>query len=537
MDTLIIKEEDGEENHKSSGGPELPQTKEEPGDCTRPVEAGDNRGQPGDNPPQSTPLSPEDVLCDSCIERPCRALKSCLTCLVSYCEAHLRPHMENSKFHNHRLVEPLQDMEDRNCDLHNMPLELYCLTDGVCVCQECQEVEHRGHSSAPAGEARRQIETELQKKQGEIVKTSTMAENAISKLQRNNVSIESSVAGVRAVMEQEFGLLQRAAEEAKRGVAELLEAEQRQALSQAEGIQAHLEQRSAELKKTSARLERLCRNKIDVDFLQQYSEWKKGAVDVCLPEVHVSLMDHLSSFSTVVTEVTQELCGQLLSTYTLRLQGACKSEKLAHAKITETQPLSLPQPKTREGFLKYAIRLNFDPDTTHQYLRLTEDDRKVTNTTPWQHSYPDTPGRFDHWRQVMTSESLYLGRHYFEVELGGEGTHVGLSYKRLHRKGPDSRCCITGNDFSWCLGKESRGYSTWHAGVETPLDASLVTRAGIYVDFASGLLSFHHVTDSMTLLKQYSADFMEPLYATVWLSKKDNVVSLVSPEDPFPQNS
>ena len=157
METLVIKEEDGEENHKSSGGPELPQTKDEPGEC-RPVEAGDNRGQPGDNPPQSTPLSPEDVLCDSCIERPCRALKSCLTCLVSYCEAHLRPHLENSKFHNHRLVEPLQDIEDRNCDLHNMPLEFYCLTDGVCVCQECQEVEHRGHSSAPVGEARRQIE-------------------------------------------------------------------------------------------------------------------------------------------------------------------------------------------------------------------------------------------------------------------------------------------------------------------------------------------------------------------------------------------
>ena len=58
---------------------------------------------------------------------------------------------------------------------------------------------------------------------------------------------------------------------------------------------------------------------------QQYSEWKKGAVDVCLPEVHVSLMDHLSSFSTVVTEVTQELCGRLLSTYTLRLQGGCRS--------------------------------------------------------------------------------------------------------------------------------------------------------------------------------------------------------------------
>ena len=53
-------------------------------------------------------------------------------------------------------------------------------------------------------------------------------------------------------------------------------------------------------------------------------------MDVCLPDVHVNLMDHLSSFSTVLTEVTQELCGQLLSTYTPRLQGVCKSGEFGH---------------------------------------------------------------------------------------------------------------------------------------------------------------------------------------------------------------
>ncbi|KAL0178928.1 hypothetical protein M9458_024370 [Cirrhinus mrigala] len=58
-------------------------------------------------------LGPNDVTCDSCIDRPCRAKKSCLTCMVSYCEAHLRPHLENVKFQSHRLVEPLRDIERR----------------------------------------------------------------------------------------------------------------------------------------------------------------------------------------------------------------------------------------------------------------------------------------------------------------------------------------------------------------------------------------------------------------------------------------
>jgi len=107
---------------------------------------------------KEAPLGPDDVVCDSCIESPCRALKSCLTCLVSYCEAHLRPHLENAKFQNHRLVEPLRDIERRTCESHRWPLELYCCADGRCVCQDCVAEEHRGHNTVPVAEARGRIE-------------------------------------------------------------------------------------------------------------------------------------------------------------------------------------------------------------------------------------------------------------------------------------------------------------------------------------------------------------------------------------------
>lgn len=107
------------------------------------------------------PLGPDDVVCDSCIESPRRALKSCLTCLVSYCEAHLRPHLENPKFQNHRLVEPLRDIERRTCESHKWPLELFCCADACCVCQDCVAEDHKGHNTVPATEARRRIEARL----------------------------------------------------------------------------------------------------------------------------------------------------------------------------------------------------------------------------------------------------------------------------------------------------------------------------------------------------------------------------------------
>lgn len=73
---------------------------------------------------------------------------------------------------------------------------------------------------------------------------------------------------VRAVIESQFEELQTVVERAKREVTEILEGEEKQALRQAEGIRVHLEQRCTELKKTQAQMEKLSKNKNDVDFLQ-----------------------------------------------------------------------------------------------------------------------------------------------------------------------------------------------------------------------------------------------------------------------------
>lgn len=113
--------------------------------------------------PQEEPeevLGPDDVICDSCIDRPCRAKKSCLTCLVSYCESHLRPHLENVKFQSHKLVDPLRDIERLTCESHGCPLELFCCADTCCVCQDCMIAQHRGHDTLPITEARRKIEVQ-----------------------------------------------------------------------------------------------------------------------------------------------------------------------------------------------------------------------------------------------------------------------------------------------------------------------------------------------------------------------------------------
>ncbi|XP_054615861.1 tripartite motif-containing protein 16-like isoform X2 [Dunckerocampus dactyliophorus] len=432
----------------------------------------------------------QDVPCDSCIGDPCKAVKSCMTCLVSFCEDHLRPHLENAKFQSHRLVEPRHHVDCNTCDVHHLPLEHYCLTDGCCLCSGCQGQGHEGHATVSVGEARARIETVVQEVLSEV--------------------------------EQHFVRLQEVVGEVRKKAVEQLEAEQRRALRQVDGVEAHLKQRRAELTKTLAQMTKMLQIKFDVSFLQEYLQWKEGVPDVCLPNVSVNNMEHVKSYAPVVASVTQELCDLLLTSYQDKLSITAKGGK------SETPQVLLPDPETLKDFLKYAKNLTFDPDTAHHFLRLTADNTKATNTSPWQHSYVDHPDRFEHWRQAMTSQSLYTGRHYTEVELVGEGAHVGVTYKSIERKSQETSSCITGNDFSWCVGRNNRGFSAWHAGAEIPLEAPDVTKIGVYVDFQRGLVSFYDARGPMMLLHKYKADFVEPLYVAAWLSKKENVVYLVN---------
>ncbi|KAG7335107.1 hypothetical protein KOW79_001703 [Hemibagrus wyckioides] len=503
-------------------------SKEVSNDQANNKEAVKSTSQPSGDPEQ------EEVKCDSCIEKPLKASKSCLTCMVSYCEEHLRPHLENSKFQSHRLVEPQLDMEQRICEHHQLELQIYCMNDNCCICSQCETEGHQGHNVTPVDEARKHIESELQQKQKETLKTLTAAEQAINKLQNNSTSIESSVLGVHAEIEQQFSILQSAIDEAQKKAFDLLDGEHKQAVSQAESIHSHLKQKMSELKKTMTQVERFSKNKNHVDFLQEYTEWKKDSVDVCLPGIYISLIDRLTTFSRIVKESTQSLCDLLLSTFHVQLKELCKSDTLGiktlvHPSSPIKRQAFAPEPVTRDDFLKYATNLSFNPDTTHKFLRLTEDNRKASNTTPWQHNYPDMPERFENWRQVMTSESLYMGRHYFEVDLSGEGAYIGLTYKSIDRKGQESSSCITGNDFSWSIGRESHGYSAWHSDVETPLEMETYPRIGCYIDYEKGLLAFYGIAETMKLLKMYNASFREPLYPVFWLSKKDNTVVLVKP--------
>uniref|UniRef100_A0AAQ4RLB0 NACHT domain-containing protein n=1 Tax=Gasterosteus aculeatus aculeatus TaxID=481459 RepID=A0AAQ4RLB0_GASAC len=172
----------------------------------------------------------------------------------------------------------------------------------------------------------------------------------------------------------------------------------------------------------------------------------------------------------------------------------------------------------RPGLRKYSCELTIDTNTVNKRLKLSDNNRKVTDVMEDQ-SYPDHPDRFDYWPQLLCRTGL-TGRCYWEVEWR-ENVNVSVSYRGIERK-RDSLDCVFGcNDQSWCLMCSDKGYYVRHNETETRIiiispffsSSSSSGRVAVYVDCPAGSLSFYGVfSDTLIHLHTFSTTFTEPLY-------------------------
>uniref|UniRef100_A0A8C4T4U9 Tripartite motif-containing protein 16-like n=1 Tax=Erpetoichthys calabaricus TaxID=27687 RepID=A0A8C4T4U9_ERPCA len=93
-----------------------------------------------------------------CLQCLSRASKSCLTCMISYCHAHLQPHFEIVAWKDHKLTDPDVNLKEKICAKHHQSLNMFCKTDDMCICMVCVVNEHNGHTMV-------ELEPETEEKQ------------------------------------------------------------------------------------------------------------------------------------------------------------------------------------------------------------------------------------------------------------------------------------------------------------------------------------------------------------------------------------
>ncbi|XP_017674895.1 probable E3 ubiquitin-protein ligase MID2 [Chiroxiphia lanceolata] len=133
-------------------------------------------------------VASERISCQFCEQDPPRdAVKTCITCEVSYCDRCLRATHPNKKpFTSHRLVEPVPDAHFRGltCLEHeNEKVNMYCVADDQLICALCKLVgRHRDHQVASLSDRFEKLKQTLETNLTNLVKRNSELENQMAKL-------------------------------------------------------------------------------------------------------------------------------------------------------------------------------------------------------------------------------------------------------------------------------------------------------------------------------------------------------------------
>ncbi|XP_060769559.1 E3 ubiquitin/ISG15 ligase TRIM25-like isoform X2 [Neoarius graeffei] len=475
---------------------------------------------------------PGDVECDFCTGRKHKAVKSCLICLASFCETHLKPHLEDPTLKKHTLIEASAKLQEKICSEHNKLIEIYCRTDQTCICHLCMMENHKGHDTVTAAAERAEKQSKFKKEQMKSQQRIQEKQKMVQELKQAVNTIKLSAQTAVEDSERIFTELISSMEKKRWEVTELIRDQEKAELSRAERLLEELEQEIADLQRRVTELEQLPHTHDHIHFLQGKAATEDSAderTSCCdssgssrKTEEVVASGRHSPPFLrpnfcksgiTVHQHLSFDGVRNSLSDLKKRLEEFCEEEfnKIPpHA--AAVQIISEPEPQSREEFLKYFCYLTLDPNTANYNLILSEKNRAVRDSERKQ-PYADHPERFDYWEQVLCKESV-CGRCYWEVERSRDGfVFISVSYKDISRKGPGTECWFGFNNQSWSLWCSSSSLSFWHNNIKTDLRVPSPSRIGVYVDHSAGTLSFYSVSDTMKLLHRVHTTFTQPLYA------------------------
>ncbi|KAM6958064.1 E3 ubiquitin-protein ligase Midline-1-like isoform 1-T2 [Tautogolabrus adspersus] len=156
---------------------------------------------------------PEPVQCQFCEQDPPQdAVKTCVTCEVSYCEECLRATHPNKKpFTGHRLIEPMPDSHLRGlqCLEHEEEkVNMYCVTDDQLICSLCKLVgRHRDHQVAALSDRYEKLKQALDSNLTNLIKRNNELESLMGKLIQTCQHVEVNASRQEGKLMEECDLL------------------------------------------------------------------------------------------------------------------------------------------------------------------------------------------------------------------------------------------------------------------------------------------------------------------------------------------
>ncbi|KAB5518406.1 hypothetical protein PHYPO_G00165490 [Pangasianodon hypophthalmus] len=400
-----------------------------------------------------------EVPCDICPDNSkYKAVKSCLMCLLSYCDRHLKRHHNKLRSKGHKLVAPLNELDQRACMVHGRPLELYSVSEGKLICSLCVQ----GGTNVVS------VEEERDRRQAELDTVISELKQKIQKREEKVQELDSSATNCLALIDQEtkeikkiFNAIKKAVQKAEDEVLSPLEDRRRQVEQEAEKLKKDLQRKISTLSETISDLQILGDEEDPVFFLQSYPS--------------VTMVDNGSDGTSVFLDTDLSFGTIRSMAVTMMADIEEEFEKLSRIETARIK--------------KFGVDVTLDPETANAQLLISDDLREVRSSMETRDA-SDNPESFDLFGSILGQNWLTDGRAFWVVEVGNkQGWDIGVAREEANRKGAISL-------------KPSQGYwaivhynSDNYAALEDPptlLSLSNKPRkVGVFVDFNEALVSFY----------------------------------------------
>ncbi|XP_056433437.1 E3 ubiquitin-protein ligase TRIM39-like [Gadus chalcogrammus] len=447
-------------------------------------------------------VEPGEVSCDVCTGTQLKAVKSCLVCLISYCQTHLEPHQRVAVLKKHQLVEPLDHLEERMCKKHDRLLELFCRTEQVCVCLLCTVTDHKSHPVVPLKEDYEVKMAGLGNIESEVLQMIQERKQKIKEIKDtiklSKKDADTEIADGLQVLTTLMRCIEKWQEDFNQTVQEKLKSTEKQA----EDLIKELEQEIEDLTNRSSEVKQLSHTEDHLHFLQAFRSLKDPPPTRDWTTVEVRPPSYVGTLRRSLDQLEETL-------------------NMEMKKLHGDDDLKRVQ--------QYEVDLTLDPDTANPYVTLSED-RKQVHYGGRGNKLPDNLKRFTHLNCVLSRQSFSSGRFYFEVQVKDKSVRcLGVVRESINRK---VHIALTGKNGCWRISFNKYVF-VFHDDpvVRVPLRAEL-QKVGVFVDYEKGLLSFYDVEARVHIYSATGCTFSEPLYPILYPFDFDDRISsllIISP--------
>ncbi|XP_018422473.1 PREDICTED: E3 ubiquitin-protein ligase TRIM39-like [Nanorana parkeri] len=363
------------------------------------------------------------------------------------------------------------------CPLHRLLLKYYCFEDTVRICADCcASVQHRGHQTMPMNEAAEKIRQDLRNLLEQLVSGDEL-DGEVQSFQEHTQKVRDKSATV------------------KESVTVLIQDIISRLLDLKKGV-------LAEISKQEQQALLLTSNQIQNLKVMKDDHYCKI---ICIEDLS-NMADDLTVLRIDVPDLS---CPNVEDFHSPDMDDDLISKTL------NTGLVDIVTGVTRGIFVPEALNATLNAKTAGSNVDISAD-LKTASWSPNNRGRPQNGERFE-YNQVLSSESYFSGRQYFEIETSETGNWmIGMAYSSIDRRGHQS--LLGDNDRSWCLRRHDDEYSVTHQKevLQLTFQPSL-NRFRILLDYEAGQLSIYELSDQTRHLHTFTATFTEPLHVALWV--------------------